>query len=404
MKKKSSLIVLILTSFSVFFLTLVPLYAELSGKVVKIGVYAPYTGLAAQYGISTKIALDIAYDDIQKKIGGIPLELIFFDTGSKADQAVSIMKKFISMNDLLMVIGPCLSGEAEASFPIANKAGLPTLSPNAAVDGLTERNRPWTFRLREGTYEEAEDGVRQFRENFPNLKTCATISDIKDRYNKKNGVELSPELLAKVGVKILKETTFQSGDIDYSAQVTQIKPLNPDFVLISAFAQDAANIARQLRKQGMNQPIYGVSAGILEPSYLKLAGQAANNTFYLSNWGVGRQEKPETQRLIKEWEKRFPSKGAEPASWHFWWYDALMLARKVIEEEGVTNLPGEIDKDRLKIRKGLENLKDYQGTTYNITITKNGEILIPKDRRMVIIRDGKYHWIMGPNNYVPMKF
>jgi branched-chain amino acid transport system substrate-binding protein len=401
-KKKLAFVVFIATCLSAFLFTAAPLDA-LSGKSVKIAVYGPYTGLATQYGLSTRIALEIAYDDIKGKIGGVPVELLFFDTGSKADQAVSIMKKLTSMNDLLMVIGPALSSEAEASFPVANKAGLPTLSPNAAVDGLTARNRPWTFRLREGTDDEARDGVRQLRENFPNFKTCATISDVKDRYNKTNGVVLSPKLLTEAGVKVLKETAFQSGDIDYSAQVTQIKVLKPDFVLVSAFAQDASNIAKELRKQGVTQHIYGVSAGILEPTYLQLGGEAANYTFYLSNWAIGRQERPQTQRLIKEWIKRFPAKDVKPASWHFWWYDALMIAKKVIEEQGVTNLPGEIEKDRLKIRKGLEALKDYTGTTYNITMTKDGEIMVPKDRRMVMIKDGKYNWIMGPNNYVPMK-
>jgi len=378
--------------------------AKLSGKKVVIGVYGPYTGFAAQYGISTRIALEIAYDDIDHKIGGVPVNLVFEDTGSKPAQAVNVMKKFVGMDNLLMVIGPVMSGCAEASFPIANRVGVPTLSPNAAVDGLTARNRPWTFRLREGTTIEAEHNARLFRQNFPDLVTCCIIADHKDRYNKMNGVKLFPKILPKVGVKILKQLAFQSGDLDYSAQVTQIKQLKPDFVMFSAFAQDAAAIVKELRKQGVNCPLFGVSAGVTEAAFKDLAGSAANGTFYLSNWAPGRQEDPSNQRKIREWTKRFPKKGQKPASWHFWWYDALMVAKKVIEESGVTNKPGDIKSDREKIRDGLQNLKDFKGTTNTITMNKDGEIVPPKDRIQIMIRNGDYYWILGPNKYRKMTY
>jgi len=374
-------------------------HTGLRGKEAIIGVYGPYSGPAAQFGISTRIAMEIAYDGMNRQIGGIPLKLIIENTASDPSQAVNVMKKFVGMENLLMVIGPVLSGEAEASFPVANKAGLPTLAPNVAVDGLTARNRPWTFRLREGTEIEAEHNVALFKQNFPNLKTCCIISDHRDRYNKMNGVILFPKILRNNGVNVLKELAFQSGDLDYSAQVTQIKPLKPDFVMISAFAQDAAAIAKELKKQGVPCPIYGVSAGITEFTYKELAGASADGTFFLSNWAPGRQEDPQNQRKIKEWQNRFPTKGSNPASWHFWWYDGLMIAKKVIEESGVTNEPQELKNDRVKIRDALQNLKDYKGTTHTITINKDGEIVPPHDRIQMMIQNGEYHWILGPNQY-----
>jgi branched-chain amino acid transport system substrate-binding protein len=373
--------------------------AQLSGKEVVIGVYGPYTGPAAQYGISTKIALEIAYDEINHKIGGVPVKLIFGDTASKPEQAVNVMKKFVGIDNLLMVIGPVLSGCAGASFPVANGAGIPTLSPNVAVDGLTARNRPWTFRLREGTTIECEHNAQLFRQNFPNLITCCIIADHKDPYNKMNGVDLFPKILPKFGVKILKQLAFQSGDLDYSAQVTQIKQLKPDFVMFSAYAQDAAAIVKELRKQGVDCPLFGVAAGVTESAFKDLAGSAANGTFYLSNWAPGRQEDPKNQEKIREWTERFPTKGQKPASWHFWWYDAMMIAKKVIEESGVTNKPEDLKSDRQKIRDALQNLKDFQGTTNTITINKEGEIVPPKDRIQMMIRNGDYYWVLGPNKY-----
>ncbi|MBW1712642.1 MAG: ABC transporter substrate-binding protein [Deltaproteobacteria bacterium] len=373
--------------------------AGMSGQEVLIGVYGPYTGFAAQYGISTKIALEIACDDMDNKIGGVPLKIEYGDTASKPAQAVNVMKKFVGNDRMLMVVGPVMSGCAEASFPVANKAGMPALSPNAAVDGLTARNRPWTFRLREGTLIEAEHNAHLFRQNFPDLKTCCIIADHKDRYNKRNGVVLFPKILPKVGVKVLKELAFQSGDLDYSAQVTQIKQLKPDFIMFSAFAQDAAAIVKELRKQGLNCPLFGVSAGVTESAFLDLAGSAANGTFYLSNWAPGRQQDPDNQRKIAEWSKRFPKKGQKPASWHFWWYDAMRIVKKVIEESGVSNKPADIKADRAKIRDALQSLKGYQGTTNTITINKDGEIVPPEDRIQLTIRNGEYYWVLGPNKY-----
>ena len=44
-----------------------------------------------------------------------------------------------------------------------------------------------------------------------------------------------------------------------------------------------------------------------------------------------------------------------------------------MEEEGVTNKPGDLAKDRDKIRMGFEKLKNFNGISGMTTMDKNGD-------------------------------
>ena len=66
--------------------------------------------------------------------------------------------------------------------------------------------------------------------------------------------------------------SFQTGDIDYSAQVTKAKGLSPDGLVVSALYNEAGNVTRELRKQGMNQPIVAGATRRFVGSPLTISG------------------------------------------------------------------------------------------------------------------------------------
>jgi hypothetical protein len=51
----------------------------------------------------------------------------------------------------------------------------------------------------------------------------------------------------------------------------------------------------------------------------------------------------------------------------------MYIIKKVIEEQGVTNKPGDLEKDREKIRNGWAKLKDFPGISGVTTMDEVGD-------------------------------
>ena len=80
--------------------------AALEGKTVKIGVLTLLTGPLKHNGQHQKEALAVAMRDLKKKggIGGLPVELIFFDTHMKNAQAIAGFRKLARKDKVLAII------------------------------------------------------------------------------------------------------------------------------------------------------------------------------------------------------------------------------------------------------------------------------------------------------------
>ena len=85
--------------------------------------------------------------------------------------------------------------------------------------------------------------------------------------------------------------SFNTGDLDVSAQVTKMKALNPDGVVVSADYSQAVTVLREMKRQGMIKPVVG-STQLISSAILKAAPEIpviAPATFYATMKG----DKPE---------------------------------------------------------------------------------------------------------------
>ena len=71
--------------------------ANLAGRNVKIGCLASLTGKGAEWGQAAKISMDIAVQEINAKggIGGIPAELICYDTQTLEAEALKLFGRLV---------------------------------------------------------------------------------------------------------------------------------------------------------------------------------------------------------------------------------------------------------------------------------------------------------------------
>ena len=98
--------------------------ANLAGRSVKIGCLAPVTGKGAEWGIAGKASMEIAVEEINAKggIGGIPIELICYDTQTLEAEALKSVSRLVDRDKVLAISGPCFTGEFEIIAPQLDSA------------------------------------------------------------------------------------------------------------------------------------------------------------------------------------------------------------------------------------------------------------------------------------------
>jgi len=102
-------------------------------------------------------------------------------------------------------------------------------------------------------------------------------------------------------------------------------------------------------------------------------GKDAVEGYYGSTaaWIVGNPD-PRMVKFLKKFTSRSPGGKMPPYSGPRS-YDNMYIIKKIMEEEGVTNKPGDLKKDREKIRNGWENLANYPGISGSTTMDKVGD-------------------------------
>ena len=336
---------------------------------VSIGILIPSSGKGASYGQQQQNAINMfmeKYSDIGGKAG--KLKLVIYDTRGENTEAINLSRKLMDSDQVEAIIGPQFSAEAEVAFPLAVRGETTMITPMAAKAGIASANRPWAFRFAlttENVYRPLLDAWIK-KQSTP-IKKVVILMDGKDAVSSFDGKTVFPALLKDRGIEVLDTVSFQTGDIDYSAQVTRAKSLNPDGIVVSALYNEAAHAVAELRKQGMNQPIVA-GVGVNDPRFIQIGGAATEGVMAASDF-FAENPKPAVAAWVKDYEERFKQK---PSNASGQMYDTLYLMRECIKKTEVTG--ADIKGDRIKLRDCWANMKDLDAPLMGPTsIDKNGD-------------------------------
>ena len=346
-----------------------PAAAKLDGTAVKLGALYPITGKGAEWGEHSKIATEIAVEEINKAggVGGVPLEVSIHDTGTEVGQAIALARKLIQEEKVLAIIGPCFSSEFEALAPMLDRLQTVIVSQCSAKPGLSKLST-WAFRNSLTSDKQLEPAVKIWKDRYK-VKTAAILYDSADAVSAAEGSKVLPALFKKYGIDTKEILTYQTKDIDFSAQLTKIKALNPDGIALGACYQQAANIVRQARKLGLKQPfLAGACTG--SPEFATLVGGDGEGSI-IGSAGWPDDPRPKNQEFLKKFMEK--SGGKKPNYGGMRAYDNVYIMKMIIENFGVTNKPGDLASDREKIRKGWADLKNYDGITGHTTMDAVGD-------------------------------
>jgi branched-chain amino acid transport system substrate-binding protein len=341
---------------------------KLAGRNVKVGCEVPLTGKGAEWGQAGKVSMEIATEEINAKggIGGVPIDLICYDTQTLEAEALKATSRLVDRDRVLAISGPCFSSEFETIAPQLDSRFKTVINSYcSAKPGLSAMSK-WAFRNTLTSDKQLKPVVAAWVTEY-HPKKVVIIYDAEDAVSKGEGVGVLPVLFKENGIEVLDMLSYRTKDTDYSAQVTKAKSLGAEGIGLGACYQNAAAIAKEMQKQGLNVPIVGgACAGA--PGFIEIAGKAAEGA-YMSTAAWLDDPRPEVQDYVKKVTARMngqlpPYSGPRA-------YDIIYSYKHCFEKSGVTNKSEDLDRDRDRIRECLSGLKGFPGVAGEITMNED---------------------------------
>src|SRR3989442_851856 len=111
-----------------------------AAEPIKIGHYGSLTGKDAAFGVATRKGVLLAVEELNAKGGvlGRPLEYLVEDIQSKQGESATAVKKLISRDKVVAVIGANASANSLEAAPICQNAKIPMMAISSTNPKVTE--------------------------------------------------------------------------------------------------------------------------------------------------------------------------------------------------------------------------------------------------------------------------
>lgn len=347
-----------------------------AGDVV-VGAFVSLTGTKADFGITTNNGILLAAEQLNAKGGllGRRIRVISQDDQGQADQVGTIVTRFVTGDNVDVVIGEVASKLSLRAAPICQKAGVPMISPSSTNPEVT-RKGSFIFRV---CFIDPFQGTVLAKFARSNLKAAkaAVLRDASNDYSV-GLADFFVQEFKRLGGVITKDLSCQEGDDNFRPQLNEIKKDAPDVILVPVYYREVALIARQAREIGITAPLLG-GDGWDAADTIKNAGGALEGC-YMSNHYSEAQGGPRIRDFVRAYEARYKTK---PNALAALGYDAMNIYADAVRRAGST--------DRTKVRDALATTKGFAGVTGDITIDSERNALKPAIIQQVV--DGKWKFL-----------
>jgi len=286
-------------------------------NTIYIGAVLPLSGGVAFYGNESRDGALLAIEQINEAGGllGKKLALIPEDDEGTAEKSANAFTKLTTRDRVSFIIGSSTSGATMAMTVMAQQGRVILVTPSGTNVDVT-RAGDYIFRA---CFIDPFQGVVGADFAFDTLRSrrAAILYDGGADYNAGLAEAFRNQFRA-IGGQIVANEAYQSGDVDFNAQVTRIRAANPDVVYLPNYYNDVALQAKQLRAQGVNCALVG---GDGWDSLIDNAGDEVLNGFWSSGFAADTTD-PRGVAFVRAYEARFRKPASQFAALG---YDAMML-------------------------------------------------------------------------------
>ena len=342
--------------------------------VIKVGIFNCLTGQNAFGGQLELEGTQLAHS-LMPEILGKKVELVVVDNKSDKVEAANAVTRLIENDKVNVIIGTYGSSLAMAGGEVAEQAGIPVIG-TSCTNPLVTLGKKYYFRA---CFIDPFQGAGAATYAFKNLglKKAATLIDVANDYSVGLGTFFR-NAYKKMGGEIVAELKYQSGDQDFTAQLTELISKKPDIVFLPAYFAEGAIVLKQAKELGAEFRFIGADA-MDNPEIVTLGGDAVEGFMHTTfAYDPSMKEmNPVAAKFTEEWKKVHPDK--DPNVNSALGYDCYVMVADAITRAGSA--------EPAKIRDALEATKDLPTVTGVTTINATHDA--EKEMGIVEIRNGK---------------
>ncbi len=324
---------------------------------IVVGHYASMTGSEATFGVSTDDGIKLAINEINEAGGikGRPIKLVTYDNQGKQQEAATAVTRLITQDKVVAILGEVASSRSIAGGQIAQRYGVPMISPSSTNPAVTEIGDM----ISRVCYTDDLQGqaCAKFVAEHLGLKGAAILFNRQQAYSKGLAEEFKKAFVA-FGGEITTEQSYGDGDADFSAQISAIRDSKPGAIFIPGYYTDAANIAIQVRKAGVTATLIG-GDGWDSVELAKIGGKDVEGAYFCNHYAPD-QGTPEAVEFVKKYQAEH---GRVPDALAALGYDAAKLLADAMNR--ATSLSG---KD---LAAAINSTRDFKGVTGTISIDED---------------------------------
>jgi branched-chain amino acid transport system substrate-binding protein len=220
----------------------------------------------------------------------------------------------------------------------------------------------------------------EYAVNSLKVKTVYLLIDTGMEYTLLLG-KYFKDRFTELGGKVILEDNYQTGDKDYSAQITKLRgqKTQPDMLYISAGPDDIGTIVKQFRDAGIKKPIMG-GDGYDTPLLVQVAGAGADGVYFTTH---SLMDAKLGTASVKSFIAAYQAEYKTPPENAFagLGYDTVKLVADAIKRAGSA--------DPKAIREALNTTKDLAGVTGAITF-QPGSRIPQKGVTVILVKDGNF--------------
>src|SRR6266550_9626196 len=249
-------------------------------KTIKIGFISTFSGPPAAIGNDMRNSFELALDHHGRKIGGLPVEVIYEDDQTKPEVGVQKTQKLIESDKVDFVVGYIWSNVLLASLKPLVDSKTMTIVTNAGASQLAgELCSPYVFSTSWNN-----DQTPQAVGLYMNQKGVKTAFLIGPNY------AAGRDMLAGVrmtfqGQVIGRELTRWPDQLDFSAELSKARAAKPDAIF--AFYPGGAGVqfVTQYVQAGLKGVIPLYTSSVAHEVSLTHQKELALGVFGVSQWG-----------------------------------------------------------------------------------------------------------------------
>jgi branched-chain amino acid transport system substrate-binding protein len=317
---------------------------------VKIGLLTTLSGPGAPLGVDIRDGFMLAIKQRSGRLGDVPAEVIVTDDQQNPEAAKQSTDRLIRREKVDLMTGLAFSNVLLAIAPTVFEAKTFLVSPNAGPSQLAgEQCNPFFFSV-----SWQNDTLHEAAGKIVADKGHKRVALLAPNYPAGKDATTGFKRLYKGGA-IVQEIYPRLGQLDFSAELAQLRAARADAVYVFMPGGMGINFVKQFVASGLARDIalFGPGASADE-DVIKAVGEPMVGMFNSAQWGHD-LDNPQNKRFVADFQQSY---GRLPTMYAAQAYDAALLI-----DAAIRDVKGDVDnKDELRRALKAARFASVRGT------------------------------------------